>query len=137
MVLNEDILYIILCGKIGINPEKQHKFHPDRKWRFDFAWPDHKVAIELEGGTFGRPVMCDKCGSKVMVHTASGSYPVRAGGRHNSGSGMQADCDKYNSAASLGWFVFRIPTSCRMDNVESVIEMVSNMILKNEVKSGD
>jgi hypothetical protein len=32
----------------GATPE--HKFHPVRKWRFDFAFPPQMVAFEFEGG---------------------------------------------------------------------------------------
>ena len=63
-------------------PVKEYKFHPDRKWRFDYCWPDKKVAIEVEGG--------------IWIQ-----------GRHNRGSGFLKDLEKYNSAASLKWFVFR------------------------------
>ena len=33
-------------------PELEYRFHPFRKWRFDFAWPEQKVAVEMEGGVF-------------------------------------------------------------------------------------
>lgn len=60
----------------------QHAFHPTRKWRFDFAWPDAKLALEVDGGTF-------------------------SGGRHTRGKGFEEDCIKLNEAAKLGWFVLR------------------------------
>ncbi|MGI0119640.1 hypothetical protein [Zooshikella sp. RANM57] len=31
-------------------PETEYIFHPSRCWRFDFAWPDRKLAVEVEGG---------------------------------------------------------------------------------------
>ena len=60
----------------------EHRFHPGRKWRFDFAFIDQKVAIEVEGGTW-------------------------SGGRHTRGSGFEKDCEKYNQAAIDGWLVLR------------------------------
>ena len=51
-------------------------------WRFDYAWPEHKVALEVEGGIF-------------------------SGGRHTRGKGFAEDMRKYNSAAVLGWIVLR------------------------------
>lgn len=61
---------------------REHKFHPSRKWRFDFAHLATKTAIEIEGGTWN-------------------------GGRHTRGSGYSKDCEKYNEAAKLGWCVLR------------------------------
>ena len=61
---------------------QEHKFHPDRRWRFDFAWPEQKIAAEIEGGVWTR-------------------------GRHTRGKGFINDCDKYNAATLLGWRVFR------------------------------
>ena len=63
-------------------PVEEHRFHAVRKWRFDYAWPEHKVALEVEGG-------------------------VWTGGRHTSGKGFLGDMEKYNHAASAGWRVIR------------------------------
>lgn len=63
-------------------PQREYRFHKTRKWRFDFAWPEHRIAAECEGGTW-------------------------SGGRHTRGQGFLDDCTKYNTAASLGWYVFR------------------------------
>lgn len=60
----------------------EHKFHPSRLWRFDFAYPALKIAVEIEGGTW-------------------------TGGRHTRGSGYAADAEKYNAAAIDGWLVVR------------------------------
>lgn len=65
-------------------PVREHRFHSSRLWRFDFAWPDHRLALEVEGGT------------------ASGHS------RHSSGAGFERDCEKYNEAALLGWHVLRV-----------------------------
>ncbi len=61
----------------------EHKFHPKRKWRFDFAHKPTLTAIEIEGGIYQR-------------------------GRHTRPLGFTADCEKYNEAAYLGWRVFRL-----------------------------
>lgn len=55
-----------------------------RRFRFDFAWPKRKVAIEIEGGIFMR-------------------------GRHVRPSGFINDATKYNAATLQGWRVYRIP----------------------------
>ena len=62
---------------------QEYKFHPIRRWRFDFAWPEKKLALEVEGGIF-------------------------RGGRHTSPKGFINDCEKYNTAALMGWTVIRV-----------------------------
>lgn len=76
----------------------EYRFHPSRRWRFDYAYPAHKVAIEVEGA-------------------------VWAGGRHTRGAGYLADCEKYNAAQLLGWIVLRYsPAQMEtMDYYEDVI----------------
>lgn len=63
--------------------EREYRFHAMRKWRFDFAWPVAKIAVEIDGGTWG-------------------------GGRHSRGAGYAADCEKLNNAALMGWCVIRL-----------------------------
>jgi hypothetical protein len=63
-------------------PEREYRFDQVRRWRFDFAWPTFKLAIEVEGLT----------------------WEV---GRHQRVAGYEADLDKYNAAAAAGWQVLR------------------------------
>jgi hypothetical protein len=72
----------VLADQIAV-PWREYVFAAPRRWRFDFAWPDAKVAVEIEGGT-------------------------HSGGRHVRGSGFQADCEKYAEALALGWRVLRV-----------------------------
>lgn len=80
-MLEEIVLSRILFSQVG-DPVEEYKFHPIRKWRFDFAFPDKKIAIEAEGGTW-------------------------VSGRHSQGSGFNKDAEKYNEAAIMGWKVLR------------------------------
>lgn len=64
-------------------PVREYRFHPTRRWRFDFAWPDKKLALEVEGG-------------------------IWVNGAHNRGEHFISDCDKYNAATLDGWRVFRV-----------------------------
>lgn len=59
------------------------RFHPERRWRFDLAREDIKLAIEVDGA--------------VWVQ-----------GRHTRGAGVEKDCEKLNAAAALGWTVLRV-----------------------------
>ena len=71
-------------------PVTEHRFHPKRRWRFDMAWTDEMLAVEIEGG-------------------------VWSGGRHTTGAGFIADCQKYNEATLLGWRIIRV-TSAHIEN---------------------
>jgi len=62
--------------------QTEYRFHPVRKWRFDYAWPHHKLALEIDGGGF-------------------------VAGRHSRGLGIEKDCEKVNEAIALGWRVMR------------------------------
>jgi len=81
-------------------PEKERRFHPTRKWRFDFAWPDQKVAVELHGGTY-------------------------AHGRHTRGPGFDKDREKINAAQMAGWIVLEYSSRVLRDDPAQVIEQVS------------
>ena len=63
-------------------PEREYRFAPPRKYRADFAWPDRRLLVEVEGGTYSR-------------------------GRHVRPEGYAKDCEKYNLAALQGWRVLR------------------------------
>lgn len=84
---------------------REYRFHDagegekQRQWRFDFAFPDIKVAIECEG--LGR------VGKRGGV------------GRHQSFSGFTQDCEKYNMACFQGWKVLRF-TRVMIDKGEAI-----------------
>lgn len=63
-------------GVVGAVPE--HGFHPGRKWRFDFAWPAERLAVEVQGG--------------IWSH-----------GRHTRGAALKQEWEKLNTAAVMGW----------------------------------
>lgn len=64
--------------------ETEHRFHPKRKWRYDFAWPEQRVALEVQGG----------------IHMAKSG--------HNTAAGITRDCEKANEAVVLGWKVLHV-----------------------------
>jgi hypothetical protein len=61
---------------------REYKFHPTRRWRFDFAFPSRRTAIEIDGR-----------------------------GRHQTVTGIRADNEKHNTALVHDWAVFHISTS--------------------------
>ena len=93
--------YTVAMSKIvGAEVVAEHRFHETRKWRFDYAIPDMRIALEVEGG-------------------------VWTGGRHTSSAGFIKDMEKYNRAALLGWLVLRCtPKTLWSDGVRLLAEAV-------------
>src|SRR5688572_18089521 len=73
----EELLVLHLKATKLPMPTREHRFHGERGWRFDFAWPDRKIAVECEGG----------------CHRIDGRF--------------QRDIEKYNAAQLDGWVVLR------------------------------
>lgn len=73
-------LYLRTIGHDLPAHEQEYRFHKTRRWRFDFAWPAVKVAVECDGGQW-----------------------MARGGRH----ARDSDREKLNAAAVCGWRVLR------------------------------
>lgn len=78
-----DVFTVICQTDLHVECVKEFRFHPKRMWRFDYAIPDYKVALEVEGG-------------------------VWTGGRHTRPQGFLGDIEKYNTATLMGWKVLRV-----------------------------
>lgn len=89
-------------------PEREYVFHKKRKWRFDFAWPDLLIAVEVEGG-------------------------IWVGGRHVRGEGYEADCEKYNEAQLAGWMVLRFTPGMLKRSGGEVIEKAVRRAVEGEI----
>ena len=72
-------------------PVFEHRFHPERKWRFDIAFPDQKLAVEIHGGVY-------------------------RGGHHTRGKGVLDDREKRAEAQRLGWKVFEVAPTGKHPN---------------------
>jgi len=75
---NPTLFHAVLRAASLPIPEAEYRFAPPRRWRFDYAWPASKVALEVQGG-------------------------VWTGGRHSRGAAMLKEWEKLNTAAGLGW----------------------------------
>lgn len=60
-----------------------HEYRRERDWRVDFAWPEQRLILEVEGGVWTE-------------------------GRHTRGSGFTKDVEKYNALTAAGWTVYRV-----------------------------
>lgn len=90
-------------------PTTEYRFAPPRKFKFDFAWPDYKVAVEMEGGTY-------------------------TGGRHTRPKGFENDCEKYNLAAEGGWIVLRYTGRMLKNDPHTVIGQIQKVINRRGVE---
>jgi hypothetical protein len=61
--------------------ERYSRSKRSKRYRLDFAHPDSRTGIEIQGGVYNR-------------------------GRHVTGSGYERDCRKYNLAYTSGWTIF-------------------------------
>ncbi len=79
-------------------PAREDRFHPRRRWRFDFAWPLYKIAGEVDGGIYCR-------------------------GRHVRGAGFERDAEKGNEAVLAGWRVLHFtPRQVKAGTAGQMIE---------------
>jgi very-short-patch-repair endonuclease len=102
--LEERLLWQIAA--VGLPaPVREYQFAPPRRWRFDLAWPERRIAVEVEGGTW--------------VH-----------GRHVRGDGYRRDVDKYNAAVQLGWAVFRVTADMVRDG--SALALLESVLGRSE-----
>lgn len=113
-------MFEAMCIANGIpKPMRESVFDPNRMWRFDFSWLEDleaggtidkpfvkgfrtKIALEIQGGIYGRGKPCPTCKRR----------PV---GAHSSITYMKEQIEKYNAATILGWKVLQ----CLPEDVES------------------
>ncbi len=99
---------------LGVPPwEEEYMFawkSMERKWRFDFAWPEQKVAVECDGGTWSR-------------------------GRHTRGAGYAGDCEKRNAAQILGWRVLHYTSDMLESDPGGVMDQVKWVLEKSDANS--
>ena len=93
-------------------PVREYKFDPNRSWRLDFAWPDIKVSVEIQGGQW-----------------------KKGGGGHQRGGGFRKNCEKINAAQLAGWTVLQYTTD-HMEKmpIQVVVEVVE--IVTKELGAG-
>ena len=98
-------LFVHWCQQSGLPvPETEYRFAaPDRQWRFDFAFVENGVALEVEGGLWVR-------------------------GAHTRGKHALSDMDKYNCATLRGWRVLRVvPKMLLHQNTLDMVQRALNL----------
>jgi very-short-patch-repair endonuclease len=100
----QDVLFVELIKNTGLPiPEREYRFHNERKWRFDYAYPEIKLAIEIEGGIYNRKA-------------------------HGSITGIKRDIEKYTAAAVLGWRIIRILPEdiMKRETIQNIVNAYNN-----------
>jgi very-short-patch-repair endonuclease len=87
-----------------IRPKREYPFARPRRFRFDFAFPQIKLAVEVVGGSW-------------------------MNGRHNRGDGMRQDYEKHLLATRLGWRVVYLTTQMVNDDPYNYIDQILEMAL--------
>lgn len=98
---SDDLFTRLIKTQFKVDCVREHRFC-ERLWRFDYAIPSLKIAIEVEGGVWTQ-------------------------GRHIRPMGYINDLEKYNRATAMGWKVLRfVPdrllTSSTLDTIKETIK---------------
>lgn len=87
-------------------PVSELRFAPPRRWRFDFAFPEQGLAVEIEGAIWTQ-------------------------GRHTRGTGFTKDCEKYNAGVLAGWRVLRFTTDMLNSDPRQVVKTITTALGSN------
>lgn len=112
-------LWACLAEKGIPEPVSEFRFHPTRKWRFDWCFPERRLAVECDGALYVQ-------------------------GRHSRGAGREKDMEKLAEALCLGWRVLVVSPRhiengaaldwiCRLYHREPVIAEPGEWRLKSEI----
>ena len=98
-----DMFMRLVKIEIGLDVWPEFFFSTERLYRFDYAIPEYKIAIEQEGGIW-----------------------AKGNSGHSSGTGIQRDMDKNNLAIAQGWVIIRrtpadICTSGTMELIKKLV----------------
>ena len=99
--------YRFAAAHVGLGPGLRARLVEAglKDWRFDRAWTQGMVYVELEGG-------------------------VWVSGWHQSGAGYSDDCSKYNAATLLGWRGLRFTTTMLREDPMGCMEKVRSLLVR-------
>ncbi len=104
--------FCLLWQALGGPPlESEFRFHPERRWRADFAHLPSRTLFEIEGGIY-------------------------VNGRHNRAAGFAADLEKYLEAVLAGWRVVRLgPAELTLPVVGRLVALVAGSAPPNPAEN--
>ena len=80
-----DMFMKLVMVELGLDVWPEFYFDTERQYRLDYAIPEYKVGVEVDGGIF-----------------------AKGNSGHSSGKGIKRDQEKSSLLASKGWFLIRI-----------------------------
>ena len=75
-------MFTATITQLGYPPTREALALPGRRFRWDYSWPEVKLALDVQGGVY-------------------------VGGHHSRGKGYEDDNVKANWAVLMGWRVLR------------------------------
>lgn len=117
--VNKLKFYNLLCSlseKAGLEaPVEDFKFHPSRKWKFDYCWLPEPSGDTVSCRCCGSELMCPACESPPLAPPVRLAVEIQGGtymqGKHSRGAGQKNDFEKINEAQRLGWRVILLDSS--------------------------
>lgn len=97
-----DTLAAILRG-MGLKPVREFVAIPGRRYRFDIAFPEKQVLVEVHGSTF-------------------------TDGRHVRGEGFNNDREKMNLAQLEGFYVLEFTTWDMRNRLSYIVEQIERAL---------
>lgn len=93
--------------------EREYRFSPARRWRFDFAWPRLRLAVELHGGMY-----------RYLPSHASAKRNIQT-------------MEKLNEAQLHGWMVLQVPThhlsgKTKLHGVQAMLVRAAEMLSSSD-----
>ena len=106
--------FLLLLKAHGLPlPQTEFVFHPTRKWRADYCWPDRLVIVERHGGLFMKG---------------------RAGMAHAMPTSIRRDWEKANAAQLLGYVILQFES--RDLDSGSALETIKAVLMSNRAGRG-
>jgi hypothetical protein len=94
-----ELLFLFQVKATGLPfPICQHRFAQciGREWRFDFAWPAHKIALEVQGGIWIKGAHADP--KAILRNMEKQNYAALLGWRQ-----FQFSPDQVKSGGAIKW----------------------------------
>lgn len=105
----QDQFMMLSLLELKILPWREFYFTTERQFRLDYAFPEYKIGLEINGGVWSK-----------------------GNSGHSSGTGIKRDYEKNNLLQSLGWKTITITPDQLMTTY--TLNLISTMMLEVNIK---